>query len=256
MTQIIEDIRAWRKLRGSSRLSGKSLGFVPTMGALHAGHMSLVQRSRSENDLTLVSIFVNPAQFNDRKDLNDYPRNLEADLVKLQAAGTDFLFCPKYENLYPDNYRFRINESEISKTLCGKFRAGHFQGVLTVVMKLLVLAAADRAYFGEKDFQQYILVKEMTDAFFLDSRTQIIACPTVREEDGLAMSSRNRLLTGPQRKLAAHFPRLLRSGSKPDEIKAELEKLGFKVDYIEEWFNRRLGAVHLGNVRLIDNVKI
>ncbi|MGZ3689254.1 MAG: pantoate--beta-alanine ligase, partial [Bdellovibrionota bacterium] len=197
MPRIFESVAEWKKFR--PELSG-GLGFVPTMGALHEGHLSLCERSREENAGTLVSLFVNPTQFNDPRDLERYPRTLEADLEKLTRAGVDYVLCPSSSELYPDDYRFRVSESEKSVLLCGAHRPGHFDGVLTVVLKLLNLAGADAAYFGEKDFQQLTLIREMTEALF--HPTRIVGCPTVREADGLAMSSRNRLLSPEARKLA------------------------------------------------------
>lgn len=249
MTQVFKCIDSWISTR-ESLLKGKKLGFIPTMGALHPGHLSLVERSRKENDLTLVSIFVNPTQFNDPKDLEKYPRTFEQDLKLLEAAQADFLLYPQTQELYPDDYRYRIQENQLSQILCGAHRPGHFDGVLSIVMKLLNIAQADHAYFGEKDYQQYLLIQGMAKAFFL--RTNIVGCPTVREVDGLAMSSRNTLLTPDERKRAARFPEILQSGNFPEK----LVEAGFTVDYLEEHFGRRFGAVRLGSVRLIDNVEI
>src|SRR5688572_20726400 len=137
------------------------------MGALHEGHLSLVRRSRADNDLTLVSIFVNPTQFDDPADLTGYPRTLDADLSLLRGEGTDFVFLPRDEDLYRDRYRYRVTEQQVAMTLEGTHRPGHFDGVLTVVLKLLLIASATRAYFGEKDWQQLTLVRGMADAFFL-----------------------------------------------------------------------------------------
>lgn len=254
MTRVFHEISDWISNR-NPLLAGKTLGFVPTMGALHAGHLSLVERSKRENDLTLVSIFVNPTQFNDPKDLEKYPRTFEADLELLKQAGVDFVIYPQASKLYPDGYRYRIQENELSRLLCGAHRPGHFDGVLSIVMKLLNLAQADRAYFGEKDYQQYLLIQGMAEAFFLD--TKIIGCPTLRENDHLAMSSRNTLLNPEERKKAALFPKILHSPTQSlDQLRAQLTEAGFIVDYVEERFGRRFGAVKLGSVRLIDNVKI
>jgi pantoate--beta-alanine ligase len=224
------------------------------MGALHEGHLSLVERSRKENAATLVSIFVNPTQFNDPGDLEKYPRTFEQDLEMLNSAGADFLFYPKETELYPDGYRYQVRESELSRELCGAHRPGHFEGVLTVVMKLLNLADPDRAYFGEKDYQQLLLIQGMAKTFFM--RTEVVACETVRESDGLAMSSRNRRLDISEREKASEFFRWLRDGKSLDEIRRALASTGFQVDYVEEKFGRRFGAVKLGEVRLIDNVRV
>ena len=224
------------------------------MGALHDGHLSLVRRSRAENDRTLVSIFVNPTQFDDPRDLAGYPRTSEADLAMLRAAGADFLLTPSAADLYPDGYRYRVTETERSTTLEGASRPGHFDGVLTVVLKLLLIASAERAYFGEKDWQQLALVRGMADALFLP--TAIVGCPTVRETDGLALSSRNRRLPPADRHKAPLLYRALSSAPTADAARRELQDAGFVVDYVEEVDGRRLAAVRLGDVRLIDNVPL
>jgi pantoate--beta-alanine ligase len=172
----------------------------------------------------------------------------------LQELKADYIFYPDYNEIYSDNYRYSISENELSKILCGAYRPGHFDGVLTVVLKLLNILKPNRAYFGEKDYQQFKLIEGMAKAFFLT--TEIIPCPTLRSDDGLAMSSRNRLLSPEERKFALNFPRLLKSKKTNAEIKTELESLGFKVDYIEDYADRKLGAVYIGNVRLIDNVEL
>lgn len=254
MIRIIRSAQEWKNIITSKDFEGKKLGFVPTMGALHNGHASLVERSVRENDFTIVSIFVNPTQFDDPKDLRDYPRTFEDDLKLLRELKVDFLFYPDYSTIYNDGFRYKISESELSKTLCGKFRPGHFNGVLTVVMKLLNIVKPNRAYFGEKDYQQYLLISGMCKAFFLD--VEIVPCPTVREREGLALSSRNALLTEEEKSFALNFPKLLESKKSSETIKKELEELGFRVDYIEEIGSRRFGAVHVGKVRLIDNVEI
>ncbi len=254
MLRIINSVKDWQNNRMTDVFLGKSVGFVPTMGALHEGHLALIKRSKSENDITVVSIFVNPTQFNDPDDLRKYPNTYEIDLEKLESEKVDYLFYPEYNELYPDNYGYKVIESEFSKKLCGADRPGHFDGVLTVVMKLLNIINPDKAYFGEKDYQQYLLIKGMVETFFIS--TEIIPCQTVRDVDGLAQSSRNKLLTKEERKRASIFPRLLRLNAGEKEIKEELEKKGFKVDYIEKINNRRFGAVRIGKVRLIDNVEI
>jgi pantoate--beta-alanine ligase len=235
-------------------LESRRIGFVPTMGAFHKGHLTLIEKSLSENEITVVSIFVNPTQFNDKSDLENYPKTIEEDITALMKLNVDYLFLPKYTEMYPDNFTFKIEENSFSNELCGAKRPGHFTGVLTVVMKLFNVVKPGRAYFGEKDYQQLQLIKGMVDAFFLD--ITIVTVPTVREKDGLAMSSRNLLLTDAQRKVAPDFYRLLKSNLDIETIKQELTSLGFGVDYIEEKFGRRFGAVFLGNVRLIDNVEI
>ncbi|MBI1939853.1 MAG: pantoate--beta-alanine ligase [Ignavibacteriales bacterium] len=254
MTKIIKSISEWKQLRKTKEFFGKSVGFVPTMGALHAGHESLIKTCVEQNDISVVSIFVNPAQFNDPNDFKNYPVTFDNDSSLLEKNKVDFLFQPDRDEIYHDNYKYRVTENELSKILCGAFRHGHFEGVLTIVLKLLNIIEPDKTYFGEKDYQQYKLIYGMATAFFLN--TEIIPCPTIREKDGLAMSSRNLLLTEEERKHAVHFPKLLMSKKSADETKKELEELGFKVDYVKDYEGRRFGAVHLGKVRLIDNVQL
>jgi len=235
-------------------LEGPSVGFIPTMGTLHAGHLSLIRRAVAENDIVAVSIFVNPPQFNDKDDLGNYPKKLDADIPLLESLGTDVLLAPEVSDIYPDKYRYRVSESEESKILEGLYRPGHFEGVLTVVLKLLNIISPARAYFGKKDWQQLRLIKGMVEAFFID--VEIIACPTIREENGLAMSSRNLLLDENGRKHAAKFHQILSEKTAPEVKRDALARAGFKVDYIEEHQGRVLGAVWLGEVRLIDNEQI
>lgn len=254
MTKIIKTVAEFLIIRESANYINDFVGFVPTMGALHEGHLALIKKSKEENDITVVSIFVNPTQFNDKFDFENYPNTLDDDLQKLNNAEVDFLILPSYKELYSDNYRYNVTENELSKKLCGAYRPGHFDGVLTVVLKLLNIVRADFAYFGEKDFQQFLLIKDMAEAFFID--TEIISVPTIRDKDGLALSSRNVRLSKEDRKKAIRFPQLLQFDTDSEKIKAMLEEDGFKVDYIETIGDRRFGAVHIGGVRLIDNVKI
>jgi len=234
-------------------IAGRSIGFVPTMGALHRGHASLVERCRRDNEIVVVSIFVNPSQFNDPKDLDRYPRTLDKDLELLESLNADEVIIPDASELYPNGYRFRV-EPHSAQVMEGAHRPGFLQGVMTVVLKLLNLVRADRAYFGEKDYQQLKIVTEMTQEFFLP--TQIIPCPTVREGSGLAMSSRNMLLSPEDRDKAAYLFRALTTAANPTEAREILEAEGFMVEYVEERWGRRLAAVFLGGVRLIDNVPI
>jgi pantoate--beta-alanine ligase len=246
----VADLLEHRRSRGSGET-----GFVPTLGALHEGHLALVRRAKAENARAWVSIFVNPAQFNDPGDLERYPRTMEQDLALLEGAGCDLVFVPRANEIYRDGYRYRVTENEHSLELEGASRPGHFDGVLTVVLKLLLLTRAERAYFGEKDFQQLQLVEGLVHGFFLDTR--IVRCPTVREPDGLAMSSRNRLLSPVERARAPALYRALKdsvAARKPPEDAAEaLTREGFHVDYVADRDGRRLAAVRLGRVRLIDN---
>jgi pantoate--beta-alanine ligase len=247
--ETFERVADWRARR--RRVTG-TLGFVPTMGALHAGHLSLIDKSLSENAATLVSIFVNPTQFENPDDLRTYPDRMAEDRAQLEARGVPYLWTPTPEEMYADDYRYRVSENDYARILCGAYRPGHFDGVLTVVMKLLNVARADRAYFGEKDHQQLQLVKGMVDAFFLP--TEIVPCPTVREDDGLALSSRNLKLSAEDRARAAAFPHALTTSATAAEARATLEAQGFAVDYVEDRDGRRFGAVRIGDVRLIDNV--
>jgi len=242
------ELRALRKT-----LTG-SVGFVPTMGALHEGHYSLVERARRDCDVVIASIFVNPTQFNDPSDLEKYPRPVEEDLAGLKSAGVDHVFLPNPADMYADNYRFEVREKEFSKVLCGAHRAGHFEGVLTVVLKLFNLVKPDKAFFGEKDYQQLKLITDMATTLFLD--VDVVPCPTLREPDGLAMSSRNLRLSAGEREIAPALYRALKTALTPEAARLALEKSGFKVDYIEERWGRRFGAAFLGDVRLIDNVEI
>jgi pantoate--beta-alanine ligase len=222
------------------------------MGHLHEGHLQLLKQSVAENDITVLSIFVNPTQFNNPQDFENYPKTLEQDLKLAQRVGTDFVLLPTYQELYPDEYTYHITESCLSLPLEGAYRPGHFEGMLTVVMKLLNIVKAQRAYFGEKDYQQLQLVKGLVRAFFIP--TQIIPCKTLRHPDGLAMSSRNSRLSPTARQQAALFPKLLLDARLTDEaVTVELQKQGFTVDYIKTQDSRRFGAVTLEGVRLIDN---
>lgn len=249
--KTVSSIQEWKAIRKT--LKG-TIGFVPTMGALHNGHLSLIKNSVKENDITVASIFVNPTQFNRKDDLDNYPVTMEKDLEQLQKLKTDYVFTPSFDDIYCDQYRYKVSENSFSKLLCGAHRPGHFDGVLTIVMKLFNIIRPDNAYFGEKDYQQLQLIKEMTHAFFLD--INIVACPIIREESGLAMSSRNERLSKQARKHAALFYRELSSERPIAEICQKLQNENFEIDYIEEHFGRRFGAVTIDNIRIIDNVKI
>lgn len=243
-----QELKAWR-----NSLQG-TVGFVPTMGALHEGHGELLQRARLENDYTVLSIFVNPTQFNDANDLNKYPKTWESDLALAENHKVDAIFYPNYESLYPDNYAYKMTENTLSAVLEGAHRPGHFDGVLSVVMKLLNIVAPQKAYFGEKDFQQLSLIQGMVQAFFMS--VQIVPVPTVREVDGLAKSSRNRRLNEDERKLAPQIFSVISKKQSAQACVDELKKLGFDVDYVEDKNGRRFVAAKLGEVRLIDNVQI
>ena len=248
----ITDIPAWRAYR--QELAGASLGFVPTMGALHAGHEALVKASVSQNELAAASVFVNPTQFDQAADLAAYPQKLERDLDLLECNGVDAVLLPDYEQLYPDDFRYRVSEGDLSTRYCGQHRPGHFDGVLTVVMRLLNIVRPDRAYFGEKDYQQLQLVRGMVESFFME--VEIVACPTVRAADGLALSSRNQRLEPAQREVAPALYRALQDSSSPTQAARSLQQVGFDVEYVDDFKGRRLAAARLGEIRLIDNVAV
>lgn len=252
MPRIVSTVAEWRTLRDAHRAAGRRIGFVPTMGALHPGHASLFHIARRECEVVVASLFVNPTQFDEQHDFEKYPRTLEADSAIMDAAGVDVVLVPSVAEMYPNGTRYTVEENTFSRELCGAHRPGHFTGVLTVVMKLLQIAEADRAYFGEKDFQQLQLIRGMVQAFFL--RTEIVACPTIREPDGLAMSSRNARLSPLERALAPQFAAVLRSAPTDRDAREQLRAAGFVVDYVEDRDGRRFGAVRLGPTRLIDNV--
>ena len=250
--QVWKTTASWLDRRRA--LTGRSIGFVPTMGALHRGHASLIERCRRENDVVVASIFVNPSQFNDPNDLARYPRTFETDLAMLENLGTDDVFAPDASQLYPHGYRFRVEADSFTNVMEGAHRPGFLQGVMTVVLKLLNLVRPNRAYFGEKDYQQLKVITDMVKDFFIP--TEVIPCPTVREESGLAESSRNTLLSSSARRNAACLLRALSSASTANEAKALLESEGLAVDYVEEHWGRRFAAASLEGVRLIDNVPL
>ncbi|MDR1406369.1 MAG: pantoate--beta-alanine ligase, partial [Prevotellaceae bacterium] len=258
----------------------KTIGFVPTMGALHAGHLSLVQACRQQCTTTVASIFVNPAQFNNPEDLHNYPRTLKSDGVLLQAAGTDILFAPDEKEIYPQTDTRLFNFGKLGEVMEGKFRPGHFNGVAQVVSRLFAVVQPDYAFFGEKDFQQLAIIRALAGQ--LKEKTVITGCPTVRENDGLAMSSRNTLLSAKQRE---HAPLIAATLTKAKEKTqtlpvAELKKWvtdtinadsELEVEYIEiadeetlqplkQWADaahaRLFAAVHAYPVRLIDNIRL
>jgi pantoate--beta-alanine ligase len=276
--KIFEHIEATRSHLRSVTRQGLSVGFVPTMGALHEGHLSLVTRAKKENDYVVVSIFVNPIQFNNQQDLMNYPKDVEADIKKLQAVGCDMLFIPSVTEMYPEPVTTVYDLGHLDKVMEGRYRPGHFNGVVIVVRKLFDIIKPDRAYFGEKDFQQLVIIRHMTTQ--LDLPIKIIACPTVREEDGLAMSSRNMRLTTEQRRQAPFIYRVLltvkaRAGhSTIPELRVYVEKQfekteSMKIEYFEiadihtllpvnNWSESQniiaCIAVYVGEIRLIDNI--
>ncbi len=251
--EVIHELSRWRSHRAGPAFAGRTVGFVPTMGALHRGHVSLLERARRENDVVVLSIFVNPTQFNDPQDLASYPQTLADDLA-LAEGLVDWVLVPAAKDMYPDAYRYRVTETALSLEYEGAHRPGHFDGVLTVVLKLLNLVAPHRAYFGEKDWQQLELVRSMVADFFLP--TEIVSCPTVRDADGLAMSSRNRRLSPAARAQAAAFPRVLRDAPDAQVAAQRLAQAGFTVDYVADHEGSRLAAIRIEGVRLIDHVRL
>lgn len=193
------------------RLSSRTIGLVPTMGALHEGHISLIKCSKSENDITAVSIFVNPTQFGRNEDFDTYPKDTETDILKLRDSGVDMLFLPDASQMYPQGFVTNITVKDIDSKLCGAFRPGHFSGVATVVCKLLNIVKPARAYFGQKDFQQTVIIQRMITDLNMDC--DIVVCPIVRDSDGLAKSSRNAYLADDSRKAALVIYKALRAGA-------------------------------------------
>ncbi|HAS16487.1 MAG TPA: pantoate--beta-alanine ligase [Nitrospiraceae bacterium] len=205
--KIIEDIIEMQRYVTQLRWEGKIIGFVPTMGALHKGHLSLMEHAKNESDHVVVSIFVNPAQFGPKEDYKEYPRDMEGDTEKIAYVGVDTLFTPSVSAIYPEGYRTYIEVKDLSDVMCGRARPGHLRGVATVVLKLFNLIKPHKAFFGQKDFQQTVIIKKMVED--LNSDVDVVVLPTVREEDGLAMSSRNQYLGPEERKSATVLYRSL-----------------------------------------------
>jgi pantoate--beta-alanine ligase len=264
------------ELSDNKRLD-KTIGFVPTMGALHQGHIALVKRSIAENEVTVVSIFVNPTQFNDKSDLLKYPRTLDADCSLLQKAGCTYVFAPSVEEIYPEPDTRQFEFGALAKVMEGQFRPGHFNGVAQVVSRLFGIVKPNRAYFGEKDFQQLAIIRELVKQLALN--VQIVACPIVREPDGLAMSSRNTRLDDTERREALRISQTLFESKKKRNdytvqalkiwVKEQIDNVsGLQLEYfeivdgnslqsIEKWEETTYPvgciAVFAGKVRLIDN---
>jgi len=269
-----------KSLLDELRAKGKTIGFVPTMGALHAGHISLIEIAQLQCDIVVCSIFVNPTQFNDKKDLERYPRTLEKDTQLLIKANCDVLFYPEVDEMYPEEDKRSFDFGFLDKTLDGAFRPGHFNGVGQIVSKLFDAVDPNKAFFGEKDFQQVLVIKEMVRQ--LNYKVEIVSCPILREADGLAMSSRNTLLNEAERRAAALIPIIMQeaksyfeSGATIEDIKnrvkakIDVEPI-FKLDYFEIRNTRDLNeynatadkeavmliAVFCGRIRLIDNLVV
>lgn len=251
--KIFYDVKDWLEQRRSID-NQNSIGFVATMGNLHAGHESLLAISKQENEISVASIFINPTQFNNPDDFKNYPRTLAEDLLLLEQAGVDYCLLPAKDELYADNFRFRLEETELCQLMEGKHRPGHFSGVLTIVMKLLNLVKPQRAYFGEKDYQQYLLIRDMVNSFFMD--IEIKACPTIREESGLAFSSRNNRLTKTQRQEADRFAQTFLQPKSLESLVEEFKQHNIAIEYLEEYEGRRFVAATFGDIRLIDNYSL
>lgn len=279
--KVVHTISELKSLLGGFRAEGKSVGLVPTMGALHEGHASLVRRSVSENGVTVVSVFVNPTQFNDKNDLAKYPRTLEADCQLLESIGATIAFAPSVEEVYPEPDTRSFSYPPTDTVMEGGYRPGHFNGVCQVVSKLFMMVEPDRAYFGEKDFQQIAVIRRMVED--LQFPLTIVPCPIVREESGLALSSRNSLLTADEKELATNISRVLfisrhyaKNHSLEETRQWVIDTLnaldGLEVQYYEIVDGRSLASVQSWDdsdyivgcitvfcgqipVRLIDNIK-
>lgn len=278
--ELIRTPRVMREITKNLKIKSKSIGFVPTMGALHDGHLSLIKRAKEENDITIVSIFVNPTQFVQGEDYEKYPRDLESDSEKLKKIGVEYLFYPEANVLYPNGYSTYVNVEDISDKLCGKFRPGHFRGVATIVCKLFNIINPNRAYFGQKDYQQTLIIKKMVQDLNFD--VEIIVCPTIREQNGLAMSSRNLYLGEDEKRAATVIYKALLEGEKllkykinPSEVTLKLQEILRKeplikeIQYagvydplsLEESYEKKdkyliAIAVKIGDTRLIDNMLV
>ena len=277
--KLVHTVSELRQELDIQRKAGKKIGFVPTMGALHEGHASLVRYAVAENEIVVVSIFVNPTQFNDKNDLLKYPRTLEADCELLEKEGADYVFAPTVEEIYPEPDTRQFSYAPLDTVMEGKFRPGHFNGVCQVVSKLFMMVEPDKAYFGEKDFQQLAIIREMVKQ--MNFPLQIVGCPIVREEDGLALSSRNTRLSAQEREFALNISKTL-FRSKEYAASHTLEETqrfvedsiasseGLQLEYfeivdgltlqrIENWEDTDyvVGCITVfcGEVRLIDNIK-
>lgn len=279
---IIRTVNNITEVCNIARQEGKTIGLVPTMGALHAGHVSLIERARKENDIVVVSVFVNPTQFNNPEDLRTYPRTEEADCEKLESAGVDYAFIPTVEEIYPVEDTRVFDLGPVADVMEGAMRPGHFNGVAQIVSRLFAMTNPTRAYFGEKDFQQIAVIRRMAEIEGFNE-LEIIDCPIKREDDGLAMSSRNVRLTAQQREVAPNIHRILVSSVGLSSTNTVNETIKFVVDEInsfeemeveyyqivnpitmqpiDNWEDAPDGiavgciTVYLGNVRLIDNIK-
>ena len=276
--EIFKQIAPLKAFLTQLRFQGKSLGLVPTMGALHAGHISLLKACQAQNQVTISSIFVNPIQFNNKNDLLKYPRTLEKDIEMLTQAGCDVLFCPETDEMYPHDSILTMDFGDLDKTMEGSFRPGHFSGVALVVSKLFNIVEPDHAYFGQKDWQQFAIIQKLVCE--LNFKVELHSIPTLREADGLALSSRNLRLDPEQRKQAKIFYTVL-LGAKADlkagqdladvkkSVSSEVESAGVRLEYFELVDSKNLNSLeyvehsrqpimciagYVGDVRLIDNM--
>lgn len=229
--QVIKSIAELQACLANERSNGNSIGLVPTMGALHEGHASLVRRSVSENDVTVVSVFLNPTQFNDPKDLERYPRTLDSDCELLEACGAQVVFAPSVGEMYPEPDTRTFSYPPTDSVMEGERRPGHFNGVCQIVSKLFAITLPDRSYFGEKDYQQIAVIRRMVAD--LGFKVEVIACPVIREEDGLAMSSRNTLLSVEEKALAPNIYRVLK----------ESKSQGLGLKDTEKWVIGQINAI-------------
>lgn len=272
-------INETRRILSIFRQQAKSIGLIPTMGALHEGHLSLIDNSLRSNDVSVISIFVNPNQFNDRNDFNNYPRDIEKDLELARLKGCDLAFVPAEQEIYPEKDQRIFDFGTLDKYMEGQYRPGHFNGVAQIVSRLFSIIEPDRAYFGEKDFQQLVIIKKLVKQ--LEMKVEIVSCPIIREPDGLALSSRNQLLTSAQRKSASRISAvLLRAKDLARKVKIpELKEIviseidsdpNLKTEYFEMVLESDMIplknwpvkspviaciAVKAGHIRLIDNIK-
>lgn len=276
---VVRRIKKMQFLVDKQKKKSKSIGFVPTMGKLHQGHLSLIRRARKENDMVVVSIFVNPIQFGPREDFKKYPRDFKKDSQVCRREKVDVLFCPSSRQMYPQGFSSFVEVAGQSELLCGQYRPGHFRGVATVVAKLFNIIQPDTAYFGKKDYQQAVIIRKMVSDLAMPIEVRLLA--TVREKDGLALSSRNSYLEGQNRKDASLIYKALRSCEEiikkgernPDKIIKLFKKIisagKFKVQYIQivdpqtlmplKKIRKNLlivTAVYLGKTRLIDNIEV
>ena len=248
--KVIKTVADWHDIQ--SKLQPQTIGLVPTMGNLHRGHMSLIDASQRDNANTVVSCFVNPTQFNKTEDYDNYPTTKERDIELCAKMGVDFLFLPTPQTMYPCQYEVRMNENSLSQIMEGVHRPGHFEGVLTIVLKLLNIFSPNKVYFGQKDYQQLLLVKKMIRALFIN--TDVIACPTIRDQNGIALSSRNTRLSNSGLLKLEKFAKIFHSPT--TNLKERLKDIGVDVEYIENFDHRCFIAFFIENIRLIDNKPI